>query len=160
METQYKYIPELTKYPELQWLNKNYLVPPILFAALLLFLGGVSAFVWGFVVSTVVLYHGTFVINSLTHLFGHRRFVTTDDSRNSFILALITMGEGWHNNHHHYQHSERQGMYWWEIDMSYYILKAMSWLGLVWDLRVYPESVYEKAKHPQVTLEQPKALAA
>jgi len=95
--------------------------------------------VWGFVVSTIALYHGTFTVNSLAHVFGRRRFNTKDDSRNSFLIALLTLGEGWHNNHHHYPASARQGFYWWEIDVSYYILKAASYVGLVWDLRPVPE---------------------
>ena len=91
--------------------------------------------VWGFVISTVILYHATFAINSLSHLLGRRRYATDDESRNNFVLALITLGEGWHNNHHHYQSSANQGFFWWEIDISYYILRLLSLFGLVWDLR-------------------------
>ena len=94
--------------------------------------------VWAFFISTVVLYHGTFTVNSLAHIFGKRRFATEDNSRNNWFVALITLGEGWHNNHHHYASSERQGFYWWEIDMSHYTLKALSWVGIVWDLRTPP----------------------
>jgi stearoyl-CoA desaturase (delta-9 desaturase) len=89
----------------------------------------------------VLLYHGTFVINSLCHMIGTVRYATGDESRNSLLLALITLGEGWHNNHHHYQSSTRQGFFWWEIDISYYILTVLSWLGLVWDLRTPPQTV-------------------
>jgi stearoyl-CoA desaturase (delta-9 desaturase) len=96
---------------------------------------GWSGLAWGFVVSTILLYHGTFTINSLSHLFGSRRYATVDDSRNNFLLALITLGEGWHNNHHHYQSSANQGFFWYEIDISYSALKVLSWIGLVWDLR-------------------------
>ena len=95
-------------------------------------------FVWGFFISTVVLLHGTLCINSLAHTFGSRRFETDDDSRNSLLLALITLGEGWHNNHHRYMSAARQGFYWWEIDITYYLLKALSWTGLIWDLRPVP----------------------
>ena len=91
--------------------------------------------VWGFVVSTMLVYHATFTINSLSHLFGKRRYATTDDSRNNFCLALITLGEGWHNNHHHYQSSANQGFFWWEIDISYYTICLFRCFGLVWDLR-------------------------
>ena len=135
------------------------MVPPILLAVGTFFLGlflqhaypelQTSAWqmlVWGFFVSTVFLYHGTFCINSLTHLIGKRRFKTDDDSRNNLLLALITLGEGWHNNHHRYPGSERQGFYWWEIDISHYILKVLSWFGLVWDLREPPARIYEEAK--------------
>ncbi len=92
-------------------------------------------------VSTTLLWHGTFTINSLTHLFGRRRYLTTDNSRNSFILALVTMGEGWHNNHHYYQRSVNQGFFWWEIDPTYYILRALAAVGLVWDLHTPPARV-------------------
>jgi stearoyl-CoA desaturase (Delta-9 desaturase) len=98
--------------------------------------------VWGFLISTVLVYHGTFVVNSLAHVFGRRRFPTKDDSRNNFLIALITFGEGWHNNHHYAPSSERHGFYWWEIDISHYILKTLSWLGLVWDLKAPPSRVY------------------
>ncbi|NJN71130.1 MAG: acyl-CoA desaturase, partial [Nitrospira sp.] len=104
---------------------------------------GWQAFFWGFVLSTVVLYHATYTINSLAHRFGSRRFATEDDSRNNFALALLTLGEGWHNNHHHYSASVRQGFYWWEVDMTYYCLKGLEWLGLIWDVRGVPDYVRE-----------------
>src|SRR5438105_198063 len=99
----------------------------------------------GFILSTVILSHGTFLINSLAHVLGSRRYATADDSRNNFALAVITLGEGWHNNHHHYQSAARQGFFWWEIDVSYYTLKALSWVGFVWDLRQPPKKMLEKA---------------
>jgi stearoyl-CoA desaturase (delta-9 desaturase) len=102
--------------------------------------------IWGFFVSTVLLYHGTYTINSLSHLFGTQRFTTGDDSRNNPLLAIITLGEGWHNNHHHYQSSCRQGFYWWEIDFTYMTLYLLSNIGLVWDLRPVPDSIYAEAK--------------
>ena len=88
-----------------------------------------------FLISTLVLYHTTFSVNSLNHLFGSRRYDTVDDSRNNWLLALITLGEGWHNNHHHYQSSANQGFFWWEIDISYYLIRFFSLIGLVWDVR-------------------------
>jgi stearoyl-CoA desaturase (delta-9 desaturase) len=91
----------------------------------------------------VLLWHATFTINSLAHVWGSRRYETTDTSRNNLWLALLTMGEGWHNNHHHFMGSTRQGFFWWEIDMTYYVLKAMSWVGLVWDIKEPPARVYE-----------------
>jgi stearoyl-CoA desaturase (delta-9 desaturase) len=102
-------------------------------------------FAWGFCVSTTLLYHGTFMINSAAHIIGRKRFETSDNSKNSLILSLITLGEGWHNNHHRYPGSERQGFYWWEIDISHYVLRALQALGLVWDLRAPPERVYQEA---------------
>jgi len=100
--------------------------------------------VWGFFISTMVLFHATSSINSLAHVFGRQRYDTGDDSRNSFLLALITLGEGWHNNHHRHMNSTRQGFYWWEIDVSFYVLKAMSWTGIIWDLQPVPRAVYQR----------------
>ena len=96
-----------------------------------------------------MLLHGTLLINSLAHVFGSRRFATDDDSRNNLLLALITLGEGWHNNHHRYMGTARQGFYWWEIDITYYALKALSWTGLIWDLKPVPVSIYEEARQPR-----------
>lgn len=145
-------VKDFARFPELRFLDRfDILVPTLLGVATFLFgvalehwapgLGtnGWQMLVWGFVVSTIALYHGTFTVNSLTHVFGRRRFATKDTSRNSFLIALITMGEGWHNNHHHYPASARQGFYWWEIDPSYYILKLLSVFGLVWDIRPVTE---------------------
>jgi len=127
-------IKDFARYPELRWLDRYHLVPPTVLAVILwLALGWRGLFI--FFASTVLLWHGTFLINSMAHLFGRRRYATTDTSRNSMILALLTLGEGWHNNHHYYQVSTRQGFYWWEIDITYYVLKLMSLLGLVRELR-------------------------
>ncbi|MFO0568662.1 MAG: acyl-CoA desaturase [Polyangiaceae bacterium] len=134
-------IRDFAKYPELVWLDKWHLVPAILLGAACFFLGGAKALFGGFFLSTVVLYHGTFVINSVTHVFGRRRYATTDTSRNSLLLALITLGEGWHNNHHYSQSTANQGFFWWEIDISYYVLRVLSWFGLVWDLRTPSKKV-------------------
>jgi stearoyl-CoA desaturase (delta-9 desaturase) len=132
-----------SRYPELRWLDRFHWVPGLVLAGLCFLLGFAldswsgawCCLVWGFVVSTVVLYHATFSINSLSHLFGTRRYATDDESRNNLFLALITLGEGWHNNHHHYQSSANQGFFWWEIDISYYLLRLMAVCGLVRDLR-------------------------
>lgn len=137
-ETDIEAIKDFAKYPELRWLNNNHWVPGIVLAVCCFLLLGWQGLFWGFFVSTVVLYHGTFSINSLAHVWGSRRYATTDDSRNNFFLALITGGEGWHNNHHHYMASVKQGFYWWEIDFSYYILKVLSWIRVVRDLRMPP----------------------
>lgn len=128
-------------YPELMWLHRHELVPPLSLALLSFVVGGWPGLVVGFFLSTVLVYHATFCINSLAHVHGRKRYVTGDDSRNNWLLAVFTMGEGWHNNHHAYQSSVRQGFRWWEIDATYYILKALSRLGLVWDLRVPPAAV-------------------
>jgi stearoyl-CoA desaturase (delta-9 desaturase) len=140
-ETKFGKIQDFAKYPELRWLNKWHLVPPVLLAVGLFLVAGWPALIWGFFVSTTVLWHGTFTINSLSHVFGSRRYQTTDDSRNNWILAIITCGEGWHNNHHYYMSTANQGFFWWEVDFSYYVLKMLSWVGVVWDLRTPPRHI-------------------
>ncbi len=128
-------IRDFARYPELRWLNKHYLVPPVALAVALFFIGGLPMLIWGFFISTTLLWHGTFTINSLSHVFGRQRYKTTDTSRNNWLLAVLTCGEGWHNNHHYHQNTANQGWFWWEWDPSYYLLKVLSWLGVVWDLR-------------------------
>ncbi|HEY8384457.1 MAG TPA: acyl-CoA desaturase [Microvirga sp.] len=132
---------DFAKYPELMWLHKYELFPAVVMALGTFLLAGWPGLVVGFFWSTVAVYHGTFCINSLAHVHGKKRYVTGDDSRNNWLLALLTMGEGWHNNHHAYQSSVRQGFRWWEIDPTFYILKALSWVGVVWDLKSPPEAV-------------------
>ncbi len=139
--TQTDKIKDFAKYPELRFLNRWHLLPPVALGGIVLLLGGPSALFTGFFLSTVLLYHGTFTINSLSHVFGRRRYQTSDTSKNSLALALLTMGEGWHNNHHHYQASANQGFFWWEIDLSYYVLRLLSLVGLVRDLRKPPAKV-------------------
>jgi stearoyl-CoA desaturase (delta-9 desaturase) len=143
-KTNLKKISDFSKFPELRFLNRFDIIPPILMAITLYLIGSWQLLIWGFFISTIFLYHGTFFINSLAHKMGKARFKTGDDSRNSLILALITLGEGWHNNHHHYPASTRQGFYWWEIDITYYILKGMAFLGIIWDLRPVPAHVLSK----------------
>jgi stearoyl-CoA desaturase (delta-9 desaturase) len=140
-ETPTHLIKDFAKFPELRWLDRHHLVPPVTLGVIVFLVGGWSALVVGFFLSTILCWHCTYFINSLTHLFGRRRYVTTDTSRNSLILALITFGEGWHNNHHYYQSSVNQGFFWWEIDVSYYMLRVLSWVGLVSELRTPPEHV-------------------
>ena len=154
--TDYSQVRDLAKFPELVFLNRFDTLVPILFATGLFGLGhflavnypglGVTSWqllVWGFFISTTLLFHATSCINSMAHLLGRRRYDTGDNSRNSFLLAIITLGEGWHNNHHRYMNTVRQGFYWWEIDVSYYLLKALSWTGLIWNLKPVPLSAYE-----------------
>jgi stearoyl-CoA desaturase (Delta-9 desaturase) len=156
--TDYSHVRDLAKFPELVFLNRFDTVVPLLLAAALFILGhflgeffpslGVTSWqllVWGFFISTTVLFHATSSINSLAHLLGHRRYETDDNSRNSLVLALITLGEGWHNNHHRFMSAARQGFYWWEIDISYYLLKALSWTGLIWNLKPVPLAAYENS---------------
>ena len=140
-ETQLRLIKDFADYPELRWLNRFSLLPGILLAAACFALLGWQGLIWGFFISTVLLYHGTFAINSFCHIFGKVRYKTTDTSKNSLLLALITMGEGWHNNHHHYATSAKMGFFWWEIDLSYYALRLLSLFGIVWDLKQPPRRV-------------------
>ena len=152
-------IKDWLKYPELTLLDRYDVVAPLALALGLFGLGtwlenaapylqtnGLQMFIWGFVISTVLLYHMTFTVNSLAHVWGKRRFLTNDDSRNNPVIALFTLGEGWHNNHHHFPSSARQGFYWWEIDLTYYGLKILSALGLIWDLRKVPVEVLSQKR--------------
>jgi stearoyl-CoA desaturase (delta-9 desaturase) len=139
---------DFAKYPELRLLEKYHWTPGILVAVVCFLIGGWSGLVWGFFVSTVAVYHVTFMVNSLCHVWGKRKYPTTDYSKNNPWIALLTFGEGWHNNHHHYQSSANQGFFWWEIDISYMALKVLRWLGLVWDLRTPPAAKRVRSKLP------------
>ena len=145
-ETDYDAVPDLAKYPELVWLNKYDTVPAVALAIFCVVVAGWPGLFVGFFLSTVLTYHGTFFINSLAHVHGKQRYVTGDDSRNNWWLAIITLGEGWHNNHHAYMASTRQGFRWWEFDPTFYALKAMSWVRLVWDLNEPPAAVVNNEK--------------
>lgn len=134
-ETNWRCVRDLSRYPELRWLNRNHWVPGLVLAVSCYLIDGWTGLAWGFFVSTVLLYHAVFTVNSICHIFGKRRYATTDDSRNNLLVALITLGEGWHNNHHYYQSSANQGFFWWEIDISYYMIKIFGFAGLVWDVR-------------------------
>lgn len=165
--TRAELVKDLLKFPELRWLETYHLIPPVLLMGAVTGFGylcqvyfpelhtnALQMFVWGFCISTTLLYHGTFCINSLAHVVGSPRFITGDDSKNSFWLAIVTLGEGWHNNHHRYPGSERQGFYWWEVDISHYILKGLACLGLVWDLREPPSRIYQEAVERKVALQK------
>jgi len=153
---------DLAKYPELRWLDRHPYLPAVFAGFVVWLLAGWSGLVVGFFWSTVVLWHATFAINSLAHLTGRRRYVTGDQSRNNWWLALLTFGEGWHNNHHHYQSAARQGFRWYEIDVSFYVLKALSATGLVWELRDPPAHVVrdEQPLRPAVVEKAARLLAA
>jgi len=150
--TRLERVRDYERYPELLFLDRyDMLVPLVLTGSLFaagaalaawapqLHTNGLQLVIWGFSVSTVLTYHATFTINSLDHMWGTRRYATADTSRNNVVLALLTLGEGWHNNHHHYPATARQGFFWWEIDVTYYVIKVMEWCGLVWDVRALPE---------------------
>ncbi len=155
--TQYERIKDFARFPELVWLNRfDKAIPAALglgvylcglwleYTLPTLGVTGLQLFVWGFVLSTTILFHATASINSLAHLFGNKRYETGDESRNNFWLALITLGEGWHNNHHKHMSCTRQGFYWWEIDITYYLLKVLSWVGIIWDLKPVPRKAYSR----------------
>lgn len=157
--TDYSVIKDLAKFPELRFLNRFDSLVPVLFAVLMFALGegiawlwpesgtsGLQMLVWGFFISTVLLFHATFTINSLGHVWGKRRFATKDQSRNNFVLALLTLGEGWHNNHHRFAVSARQGFYWWELDLSYLALKGMAAVGIVRDLNPVPQRILDEGR--------------
>jgi stearoyl-CoA desaturase (delta-9 desaturase) len=137
---------DLAKFPELVWLDKHWLVPPLGLGLLVWLALGWSGLFVGFFLSTVLVWHATFVVNSLAHVVGKRRFATADTSRNNWIIALFTLGEGWHNNHHHYMGAARQGFYWWEVDVTFYVLKCLEWCGIVWDLRQVPDAVLAEGR--------------
>jgi stearoyl-CoA desaturase (delta-9 desaturase) len=153
-QTDWRVIRDLSHFPELRILDRFDILMPVVLAVVLFVLGrylhvahpelrtsGSQLLVWGFCISTVALFHATFMINSLAHGWGSRRFGTRDDSRNNWLLALITFGEGWHNNHHRYPGAARQGLHWWECDFTFYALSLLSWLGIIRDLRPYPASM-------------------
>ena len=154
--THTKMVKELSRYPELRLIDRFDIVIPILTCIILYGAGewllafypdlntnGLQLVSWGFILSTVVLYHSTFLVNSVAHLWGTRRYDTDDSSRNNFLIALLTFGEGWHNNHHHFPGSAKQGFYWWEIDLTYYLLKLMSLFGFIWDIRTVSTEIRE-----------------
>jgi stearoyl-CoA desaturase (delta-9 desaturase) len=134
-------IKDFARYPELRWLDRNHLVAVVAYAATFYAVGGLPALLWGYFVSTVLLWHGTFLVNSLAHVVGRRRYATADTSRNNLLIALFTFGEGWHNNHHHYQSTANQGWFWWEIDLTWYVLRALARLRVVRALRTPPAAV-------------------
>ena len=140
-DTDFEAVPDLARYPELVWLDRHRYLPAAALAAACGLAAGWSGLVVGFFWSTVLLYHGTFFINSLAHVHGRQRYVTGDDSRNNWWLAVLTLGEGWHNNHHAYQRSTRQGFRWYEFDPTYYVLRALSWVGVTWELGEPPADV-------------------
>lgn len=165
-ETDYGVVPDLAKYKELVFLNRFDSLMPILAALGMYGLGellaakapglgthGLQMVVWGFCISTVLLFHATFTINSLGHVWGSRRFKTKDQSRNNAFLALLTLGEGWHNNHHRFAVSARQGFYWWELDISYLVLKFLKAFGIVHDLNPVPRRILEEGRGASIVEE-------
>ena len=154
-------VKDLYKFPELVWLDKWIFIPPVAAGTFCFFVGqffgnAMQGLVVGFFISTVILYHTTFAINSLCHMFGSRRYETGEESKNSLWLAILTMGEGWHNNHHHYPLSARQGFFWYELDITYYILLGLAKLGIVWDLQSPPKRMLKPEAMTAINKPKPK----
>jgi stearoyl-CoA desaturase (delta-9 desaturase) len=147
------------KAPEIAWLDRNYVIPPLALALLMYAIGGLPWLVWGFCLPTVTLAHATFAINTINHMFGSRRFETRDESRNNPITALFAVGEGWHNNHHRYQRAARNGFYWWEFDPTWYVIRLMAARGLAWALHDVPERVYDEARTVKAAREAGRATS-
>lgn len=138
--------------PELQFLDRHYWLPPAALAVALYAWGGWPWLAWGFCLPTVTLAHATFAINTVNHLWGTRRFRTRDDSTNNPVTAFFAVGEGWHNNHHRYQRAARNGFYWWEIDLTYYVIRLMGLVGLAWNIQPVPARIYAEAARGEVTV--------
>jgi stearoyl-CoA desaturase (delta-9 desaturase) len=139
-------IRDFGKCPEIAWLDRNYVVPPLVLAAATYLIGGFPWLVYGFCLPTMTLAHATFCINTVNHMFGSRRFNTVDESRNNVLTAIFAAGEGWHNNHHRYQRAARNGFYWWEFDPTWYVIRAMAAVGLATNVQKVPKRIYEEAR--------------
>lgn len=150
MDLKKEYIPDLLKFPELVWLHKYHALPFFIWMGLMYGIWGWGGVLYGSVISSVMNWHGTFLVNSISHLWGDQPFESHDQSRNSFILALLTMGEGWHNNHHAYSKSANHGFYWWQVDLTFYILKLLSLLGIVKNLHIAPVDNLPKKSNTKV----------
>jgi stearoyl-CoA desaturase (Delta-9 desaturase) len=137
---------DFSKAPEIAFIDRYFALPPLVLAAGLFLAGGMPWLIWGFCLPTMTLAHATFAINTVNHLWGTRRFDTIDESRNNAVTAFFAVGEGWHNNHHRYQRSARNGFYWWEFDPTWYVIRAMAAVGLAWDLQAVPERIYAEAR--------------
>jgi stearoyl-CoA desaturase (delta-9 desaturase) len=139
-------IRDFSTVPEIAFLDRFFGVPPLLMGVALYLAGGLPWVVWGFCLPTMTLAHATFAINSINHMFGSRRFETVDESRNNALTAFFAAGEGWHNNHHRYQRAARNGFYWWEFDVTWYVIRLMKAVGLAWDVQPVPKRIYEEAR--------------
>jgi stearoyl-CoA desaturase (delta-9 desaturase) len=139
-------IRDFSTVPEIAFLDRFFGVPPLLMAIALYLAGGMPWVVWGFCLPTMTLAHATFAINSINHMFGSRRFETVDESRNNPLTAFFAAGEGWHNNHHRFQRAARNGFYWWEFDITWYVIRLMQAVGLAWDVQPVPKRIYEEAR--------------
>jgi stearoyl-CoA desaturase (delta-9 desaturase) len=150
---------DFSRAPEIVWLQRFFVVPPLTLAVIMYLAGGVPWLLWGFCLPTMTLAHATFAINTVNHMFGSRRFDTIDDSRNNVLTAFFAVGEGWHNNHHRFQRAARNGFYWWEIDLTWYVIRLMEAVGLAWDLQEVPERVYEEARATRTRRRVPSVVS-
>jgi stearoyl-CoA desaturase (delta-9 desaturase) len=152
-------VKDLSRYPELVWLDRHWRVPSIVLAVICFAIAGWPGLAWGWFLSSVLVIHSTSLVNSLAHLWGTRPYETTDTSRNNVLIALLTFGEGWHNNHHHCMRSVRQGFHWWQIDISYYSLVLLSYLRVVWDLRTPNERELARDRAPEPSVATTRATS-
>jgi stearoyl-CoA desaturase (delta-9 desaturase) len=155
-ETRWQNIKEFADRPELRWLDRHHLVPQLLMAAVLYLVGGVPWLLWGYVLNTVLVWHGLSLLNSWCHRFGSKPFVTKDNSRNSLLVGILAMGEGWHNNHHRFVSSPRHGLMWWQVDLSWLVIRVLSAVGLIWDLQAVPSAEQQAAAAGKATLANPQ----
>jgi stearoyl-CoA desaturase (delta-9 desaturase) len=153
-------IRDFSPVPEVAFLDRYFFVPPLALACAMYAVGGMTWLVWGFCVPTVTLAHATFAINTVNHMFGSRRFDTIDESRNNIVTAFFAAGEGWHNNHHRYQRSARNGFYWWEFDVTWYVIRLMAAFGLVWDVHPVPQRIYDEARAIKARRAAPSLVGA
>ena len=130
------YVPDLASDPFHMWLSRWHWLSNVVVGLALLAWGGVAYVLWGIFFRTTWGLHSTWLVNSATHLWGSRRFKTRDDSTNNWWVALLTFGEGWHNNHHAHPTSARHGLAWYELDLNWIGIKTLEALGLAWDLKV------------------------
>lgn len=147
----FTYAPDLAKQPFYVWLTQFHYVPQIVVALFLLWLGGWPMVLWGIFLRTTLTWHVTWFVNSATHVWGYQRFMSNDDSRNNWWVALLSFGEGWHNNHHAHAASARHGLTWYEFDLNWIVIRALEWLGIAKDVRTIdlataPRKIHEDAE--------------
>lgn len=141
---------DLAKYRELVWLDRLWMIPGLLMAAACFAVLGWNGLIYGYCLSVVIIFQGTFAVNSIGHLYGRQRFETGDGSRNNMVLGYLAMGDGWHNNHHRAPYSARHGFAWYELDMTYKFIQLLAWLGIVWDVKQPREELLRGVKEPEL----------
>lgn len=151
-EVEKRYIPDLLKDKFLVRLSKYWYLPTVITGILLGLIGGWSMILWGVFLPITLNWHFTWFVNSVTHIWGSRRFEVADDSTNNWWVALLSWGEGWHNNHHAHPTSARHGLVWYEIDFNWMQIKVLEKLGLVWGVKTFDLKAHQ-AKQEKIALE-------